>query len=115
MPIPRQKFTVTRFSTSDTYVDGILQAPTEETLEIKASKQPVNNGERNLPLFEGRREVEAYKLYTSTKLRAVDKDSNLNADKVDIDGESFEVVSVGIWQNNVRSHYKVMVTKSNNG
>jgi len=66
-------------------------------------------------LPEGRRESEAYRLYTDFELKTVRKESGdkLNADTVTIDGKKFEVLSVAKWRNDVINHYKAVVSLAN--
>ena len=106
----RRPLTVTRKSAVDTYVKGVLQVAAASTVSITASVQPLKPNEMEL-LPEGRRESEAFRLYTSTKLFPAEDSTKKNADIVSIDGKNFEVLSCATWQNNVIPHYKAIVVK----
>ncbi len=86
------------------WVDGELQ-----NLEIEASVQPTP-ADVLLTLPEGFRTKSTYTLYTDTKLRTAEVDKN-NPDIVVIDSERYQVVRIAAWQNDVISHYEVLVVQ----
>jgi len=101
------------------YVEGrwVEGAYTDST--ITASIQPLK-GEDMESLPEGRRDSEAYKMYTSTLVKTVQEaGSNQNADRVIFFGKEFEVHQVNEWQNNsnftIVNHYKYLVLRIDNG
>jgi hypothetical protein len=74
---------------------------------IMASVQPIKPHEvEQLP--EGRRDSQSYWLFTDTALNMV---TSANPDLITINGEDYEVFKCEPWQNNVISHYKVLVSK----
>ena len=75
---------------------------------IHSSVQPAKNNEiQSLP--EGRREREAYTLYSSDDLVSL-KESK-NPDQVLLYGDWYEVTSKQKWNNNIINHNKYVVTK----
>jgi hypothetical protein len=77
-------------------------------IAFKASVQPLNGNEMaSLP--EGRRNIEAYKVYSEDfEIRTVDEAGQQNPDKLELfdDGRLYEVFNVEVWQNDVINHYK---------
>lgn len=107
--IPRKTLEVTRF-TAGLRDKGQWQEGTPSNFNITASVQPLKPREMEM-LPEARRNSQSYRLYTDTLLKTVNKVNGISPDKVEIDGENFEVFSVGHWQNNIIPHYKVIVIK----
>ncbi|MCK4521419.1 MAG: hypothetical protein KAU20_02510 [Nanoarchaeota archaeon] len=112
--IPRQTLTVKRVA-AGSYVLGIYQEGAESEFTIRASVQPLKANEMEL-LPDERRQSEAYRLYTDTPLQTAKEGKKgspetVNADKVIIYGDTFEVYSVGTWQNQIINHYKIIVFK----
>lgn len=90
------------------YVDGTYVEAVGATITIQASVQPLT-GKEVLSLPEGRREKDAFTLYTDTSL--VSLQDTQNPDRVVISGKEYEVVKKESWQNNVINHYKYLVVK----
>lgn len=87
-------YTVTRY-TADSYdSNGIAVQGTSSTLSIGASVQPASGRDLQL-LPEGRRTIETMKLWTATLLTT--SESSAGADRISIDGATFEVVNVERW------------------
>jgi hypothetical protein len=104
--IPRMAVVIHRLGVGS-YVKGVFTEGSPSTESIKASVQPATSHDlQSLP--EGRRNVKAYRLYTSTRLRMV---TDSNPDRVELYGETYEVNYEGVWQNKIINHYKYIVTK----
>lgn len=106
----RQTLTCTRPSESGSYVKGVYVPGDTEEIEFEASVQPLRPEEMQT-LSEGRREKQAFKLYTDYLLKTADNENAKNADVITISGNSFEVLSIAPWQNGICSHYKAIVVK----
>jgi hypothetical protein len=92
------------------YVNGVWQPGSEETLTIRASVQPTSPDDiERLP--EGRRERQAFTLYSSQALRIIDESEETNADIVEIDGQRYEATARQPWQNNLINHHRTIVTR----
>lgn len=92
------------------YVDGQYIEGTDASIFLKASIQPASPEEmQELP--EGRRTDEVFKMYTKTQMFTV---TDENPDHLLIDGQNYEVISVGKHQSDIISHYKVMISKKAN-
>ncbi len=100
--------TVTRPPTDFENVGGEIRPVGANTIfEVSASVHPASGNDlQSLP--ESRRQSSGYKLFTNTKLQTA-KSGIRNADQVELYGDRYEVVRVEPWQNNVISHYKVLV------
>jgi hypothetical protein len=85
-------------------VQGAEQAP----FTIYASVQPTT-GEDLQVLPEGSMENEVYKLYTDTELFT--REDLQDADQVELFGKRFKVINIERWQNQVISHYKILVSR----
>lgn len=97
---------------ASTNVDGRFTPGSQTDISFKASIQPLNGKElESLP--EGRREKDTYNIYTDFQLRTVDEEGNTNPDQVDIFGQSFEIIKVDTWKNNVIPHYKAIASLIN--
>lgn len=107
--IPRKTLTITRYS-AGTRVKGTWVEGTPSTFEADYSVQPLTGREMQL-LPEDRRTTQSYRLYGDTKLYTVDVNTGTNADRVTIDGETYEVFSCAPWQNTIINHYKIIVIK----
>lgn len=91
-----------------TVVDGIYTDGATTSSEITASVQPLKPEEiEQLP--EGRRNSDPLWLFTATKLNTV---TTANPDLVVINSADYEVFQISPWQNNVLSHYKCLVMKT---
>lgn len=105
----RRTLTVTRTEPGQ-YVDGIWQEGAASTFEGKYSVQPTSPDDmQRVP--EGRRDRVAYTLYGDPALRQADDDAGTNADRVEIDGASFEVSATQEWRNGIVPHHQAVVTK----
>ena len=106
--IPRKPLVGKRFAVG-TYTDGVWTQGSSSTLNFTASVQPLSGKDKE-SLPEGFREKAGYKLYTDTEMKTVDEKNGISADQVTIDGLLYEVVTVGVWQNSIINHYKVIVS-----
>lgn len=107
--IPRKTLEVTRFA-AGTRASGKWQEGTPSNFDIEASVQPLKPREMEM-LPEGRRNSQSYRLYTDTNLHPINKASGISPDKVEIEGEMFEVFSNEIWKNDIIPHYKAVIIK----
>lgn len=95
------------------YVGPRVKDGSTSTFTILASVRPVDGDDMEL-VPSGRREMETFCLYTSTRLRpAAEEDSAdaANADIVTIDSQNYEVLTVKRSQSKLISHYKCIVSK----
>jgi hypothetical protein len=103
-----QDITGLRFSAGTT-VKGRYTAGSTTPLNFKGSVQPVTgNNIQQLP--EGRKNFEAYFIYTKTELFVDNPTAQTSADEVTLFGKAFEVIKVENWQNKVIPHYKITVS-----
>ncbi len=86
-----------------------VQDTNPATIEIYASCQPAS-GQDMQSLPEGRRNKEAYVLYTATELFTADVKTKRSADQVKIGQYWYEVVKVGPFQSGVIPHYRAIVS-----
>jgi hypothetical protein len=86
-------YTVTRYG-AGTYTDGRwVRSTTPSSLTIQASIQPADERQtQTLP--EGIRQEVTLRCYTLTPLLAADQRTNLQGDRIAIDGETYEVAHV---------------------
>jgi len=103
-PISRLRYAAQVRDSEGYIVDA---APTSST--IYASVQPMN-GKDVEQLSEGERHREGLKLYTQSDLRTADQYLGTIADKVVIDGITYEVMHVER-QRSILPHYKAMVLR----
>ena len=97
-------YTVTR-TDPRTLVMGRVSAPSTSTFSIDAVVQPMPGRDlERLP--EGFRSEDMRVLWTDTELKT--PGTAQEADKVDIDGELYQVEQVQIWDHD-GVHYRVMV------
>lgn len=108
----RQALTGYRYNAADTFTKGIRTAASKSTISFTASVQPMGAKDM-LALPEGRRDREAFRLYTDFELKTSDESTLVNADQVTVRGHLYEVISVEIWQNNVIPYYKAIVSRLN--
>jgi len=100
MGLFRQPLTVTRLSPG-AYVNGLWVEGSEETLTVRVSVQPTSPEDmQSLP--EGRRERKSYTLFGGERLRSVE--DGANPDRVEINGDMFEVVLSSEWCNGLINH-----------
>lgn len=91
-----------------TYTKGRFTAGTSSTFNIRASIQPAS-AEDVQTLPEGRRNSKVYAVYSDTQLYTVD--GQAQPDLVTFFGETYEVMSRAVWQNQVIPHYRYVVAK----
>lgn len=89
-------YQVTR-STGGTYVNGFYQAGRTQTITMMGSLQPTNARELKLP-EEGNRLKQLWKFYSDQPLLNNNTVSLGNSDIVLINGDTYKVMSVEIWQ-----------------
>jgi len=88
------------------YVDGVWQSGGDaEELTITASVQPTNPKDMEL-LPSGKRKRRAYTIYSDIPFKMTDDNKNIEADRVEIDGEMFVIEAVQNWQNSIIPHCK---------
>lgn len=105
----RQDLTVTRQQPGQ-YVDGIFQPGTTETLTVRASVQPVSPDDVQL-LPEGKRNRQAFTLYSDAEINVADDQTTTAGDRVDIDGDTYQATARQPWQNSIIPHYRTVVVK----
>lgn len=103
----RRSLTVRRYGASG-YVDGLWTESSPSDTTESYSVQPASPDDMKL-LPEGRQTDISYRLFGDQQLRGAN--GQTNADMVLIDGEWYEVMSEGRWQNGVISHYTALVTR----
>ena len=109
--LPTSEIEVTQPEFSGQYVDGRYVPGETETITIFPSIQPMKPSEIKM-LFEGRRNVEAIKIYTETRMFVSDEKNNKKATKVLYDGKNYEVHMVENWAIGTDiKHYKVVALK----
>ncbi len=99
---------VTRYG-SPSATDGIVDTPIVDNFDVRASVQPMSGGEAMQVNEDLRQARENYKMYTDRQLFTADRFRQ--ADKVTVFGNDFTVFKVEKWQNGLRSHYKVILTR----
>lgn len=105
----RKTFTITRHD-AGSYVEGVWVEGSESDIDIQASAQPLRPDEVQL-LPEARRNEQAFKIYTDAPLQIAEPGDSTNSDKITIDGEVFELISVAPNQSDVINHYKAIAVK----
>lgn len=108
--IPRKTLLVRRYAAGDYNTSGNWVEGTPGDFNILASVQPLRGKEMEM-LPEARRESQAYKLYTDTQLLTINTTAKTNSDRVQIEGNWFEVLIAEPWQNTIIDHYKVIVVE----
>jgi hypothetical protein len=104
----RQPHVITRH-TGASNVNGFWAGGTTSQVNIMASVQPAPGKTRkNVP--EGFDSDSAYLLFTDTELFSAIAGGQ-HSDELTLFGETFEVVGVATWQNNVLPHYEVTVAR----
>lgn len=101
----RKTQTITRVG-AGSYVNGVWTDGTASTLIIQASIQPMTMEDmKEAP--EGRRFSDMIKMYTDSDLFTVaDSGINQQPDKLTWRGREYEIISKGVSQMGVISHYK---------
>ena len=107
---------VSRGMTTGSYVDGFWVEPLRATEVVKASVQPVGDKEL-LILPDGDRNKELLKLYSVYKFQIKDEAAGQTSDIVDIDGRSYEVLSVQDYTSHQSQvsiqYYKAVIARIN--
>lgn len=107
-----QTIKITR-TTSGEYVHGEYQEGSAQEIEIKANVQPTSTA-RLQQDPEGRRIIEAIKIYTKEPL-TVEADG-VEADIVEYNGRKYEVVETLRYEQNLNNrHYKTIAARMNKG
>lgn len=91
-------------------VNGRRSAPVTTTFEIIASVQPASGRDTDR-LPEGLRSREAMTVYTKTELRPAQPEVGTEADRISIDGATFEVGAVRRW-NRLANFYNATVVRT---
>ena len=99
--------TVTR-TQAGTMADGIETPGTSATFTITASVQPLDGRELQA-LPEGERGSEIRVIYTTTELKT--RTATTATDRVEIDGEPYEVISVATWKAWGSTHYRCLASR----
>ena len=95
-------------SPGGSFVEGLWVPDDYTTLVILASVQPLTPHEMMM-LPEGRRESQAFRLFTSTRLLPAEEGKQ-NADRVIFEDEEYEVISCATWQNRIIPHYSAVIS-----
>lgn len=87
-----------------------VKAPLQIINDVKASIQPVKNGEAKSILPEGVRAMDAVFVYTKEVIKTVDQYGFTLADRTDIDGQTYIANNIANWfRHSLRpDHYKVI-------
>lgn len=105
----RQPLSVKRYQPGQ-FVGGIWQEGGSTTLQINGSVQPTGPDDMQA-LPEGRRDRQAFILFSDERLNTADDNDGTNADVVTIDGQTYEVSARQPWQNGIIPHHRSIVTK----
>lgn len=92
------------------YTNGRWSEVTGSTLPINASVQQLRP-EEMLRLAEGQRAEATRKIYTTTQLQPADVSAGRRADRFVYLGDTWEVLSVGDWDD-LGGYYKAIVTRA---
>ena len=103
----RRKLIARQVSGGAVDINGRWTGESESDISIWASIQPATSQDL-LTLEEGRRNRSTFVLFTDTELNSFNEQ---NPHRIQLFGEEYEVVSRGDWQNEVLSHYRVLVQK----
>ena len=113
MSLRNRTIKVKRF-TAGSRVDGVWVEGSSSEFTVKCSVQPLRPREM-ATLPEGRRDIEALRIYADDRLLAADETTQINADLVDVSGVGdnydFEVLSCGPWQNGIIPHHKTIISR----
>lgn len=94
------------------WLKGVYTEGSSEDMDILASIQPMNSGERMRLLPEARRQSESAVVYTTVELHAANPPKQINADSIIMeDGSEFEVLSVEAWPYGGLAHFKAVISK----
>lgn len=101
------EYTVTRRA-AESLSSGVASAGSSTTFEIEACVQPIS-GRDLLALREGQRAEETKVIFTETALRT--RTSAGAADRISIDGDTYEVFNVRKWDTPEETFYKALAAK----
>lgn len=101
------EYDVTR-SSKGTYVRGQYQPGPVETIRVSGSLQPLSPREIKFP-EEGNRLKQYFRFYTDAPIVVTDTKTLADSDRIQINGESYRVVSTEIWQNTDLDYFKSIV------
>jgi len=106
----RKTLTVTRLEQATIDNRGNIVVGNPTTFEINASVQPADKVQMEAtPKLRDFRQV--YILFSNSELLTADAVDKTEADRISIYGKDFEVITCEVWQNKLRSHYKIMVAR----
>ena len=90
------------------YKEGIYHGGPDEEIQVRGSMQPVNARELKI-VSEGVRLKQYYKFYTDAPILAINTKTLANADVVEINGETFKVMSVENWLGTAFPYFKSII------
>lgn len=100
---------VNRYSQS--YENGRNTRTLIDTFNIQTSWQALT-GEDIETLLEGKRAEFSYRGYPDIMLRVADPKKDSQSDVITgPDGYEYEVIRIGVWQNDIIPHYKFIATR----
>lgn len=102
-------FKVTR-SLEGYYYQGMWQEGEKVTMNVSGSMQPLTAREVKL-LEEGDRLKQTFKFYTSIDIRTIGSEKLSAADRIEINGESFKVLSVEYWEGTSLPYFKSILSR----
>lgn len=109
--LPTVEIKVIQPDVSGGYVDGRYVPGKKEIVLNFASVQPLKPSEIQM-LPEGRRSIEAIKIYTDLKMFITDEKNSRKASLVEYDGKNYEVHMVANWAIGTDiPHFKVIAMK----
>ena len=94
-----------RRSTGGQYVEGVYQPGPIEELHVRGSLQPLSPRELKL-VQEGARLKQFWKFFTDVPIGVVGTRTLAQSDVITINGDTYKVYSVEIWQGFGMSYYK---------
>lgn len=93
------------------YVDGVWVNGIETSRTIKASVQPATH-EQLLNLPEAQRTKSTLAIFTTEALNTVNLSNKISADRIEYNGETYEVQQVSPWVHRKLGHYEVLAVKA---
>lgn len=107
--------TVIRYAAGAYGSNGAYQPGATSTLSIVMSVQPLNGRELML-LPEGERTKQYVRGYTNTQLYTAQQSSSKKADRISVDGVTFEVQKIEKWESasmSIQPYWKVVMAEVN--
>lgn len=104
----RRKLIARQISGGAVDINGRWTGESESDIALWASVQPAT-AQDLLTLEEGRRNRASFVLFTDTELNTFNEQ---NPHRIQLFGEEYEVVGRANWQNEILSHYRVLVQKT---